>query len=117
LQLVRKVGDLTDHYALEVGPGPGSITRAILETDVRRLDVVEIDDRFLPTLQHVQEHAEGRMHIHQADILKTDVEAIWREAIPAEELAQFPQWNDGDLPPANIIGNLPFNIATPLIIK
>lgn len=38
-------------YVIEVGPGPGSITRAVLETNCRRLDVIEVDHRFVPPLE------------------------------------------------------------------
>lgn len=48
---MRKAGVREGDCVVEVGPGPGSITRAILETGCRRLDVVEIDGRFIPPLQ------------------------------------------------------------------
>jgi len=111
-KIVRKAGVKNDDIVVEIGPGPGGITRALLEKDTKRVDVVELDDRFLPTLEHLQSHSKGRLHIHSADILKTDIGQIWRDA----EVPIRP-WHDKSLPPLNIIGNLPFNIASPLIIK
>jgi len=112
-KIVRKAGNLVDKYVLEVGPGPGGITRAILETPCRRLDVVEIYRRFIPALEHLQSNDKmGRLHIHNENILKTEIEPIWENA----GLKILP-WLNNDLPSAHIIGNLPFNIATPLLIR
>ncbi|KAI1731115.1 ribosomal RNA adenine dimethylase domain-containing protein [Ditylenchus destructor] len=111
-RMVRMAGDVDSGFVAEIGPGPGSITRAILERHVDRLDVVELDERFIPPLEILKNASADRMHIHKGDILKTDIGSIWKEA-GAEKLA----WYDEELPPLNIVGNLPFNIATPLIIK
>ncbi|KAI1722302.1 ribosomal RNA adenine dimethylase domain-containing protein [Ditylenchus destructor] len=111
-KMVRMAGDVDSGFVAEIGPGPGSITRAILERHVDRLDVVELDERFIPPLEILKNASADRMHIHKGDILKTDIGSIWKDA-GAEKLA----WYDEELPPLNIIGNLPFNIATPLIIK
>jgi dimethyladenosine transferase 1 len=98
-------------FVIEIGPGPGGITRAILENDPQRLDVVEIDKQFIRPLEHLSRYADGRMKIHHADILKTDLEAIWTEA-------GCPRHNWWDEPPnLHVVGNLPFNIASPLIIR
>lgn len=79
-KLVRKAGDMSDAFVLEVGPGPGGITRAILEQPCRRLDVVELDKQFIPSLELLQDHAQGRLHIHQGDILRTNIDRIWEQA-------------------------------------
>lgn len=50
-RLVKSAGSLKGHHVCEVGPGPGGITRAILEAGVSRLVVIEMDTRFLPGLQ------------------------------------------------------------------
>lgn len=50
-KIVRKAGNLTDAYVYEVGPGPGGITRSILNANVAELLVVEKDTRFIPGLQ------------------------------------------------------------------
>jgi len=110
-KIARSAGNLTGCTVLEVGPGPGGITRAILESDCERLDVVEIDGRFLPALNHLAEASQGRLHVHKGNILKFNVEDLWRKTgIKRRE------WFDA-MPDLHLIGNLPFNIATPLIIK
>jgi dimethyladenosine transferase 1 len=49
--MVRKAGTMAEAFVLEVGPGPGGITRAILEQPCRRLDVVELDKQFIRPLE------------------------------------------------------------------
>ncbi|EYB90211.1 hypothetical protein Y032_0222g2614 [Ancylostoma ceylanicum] len=112
LQIVRGAGVEPGDWVCEVGPGPGGITRAILETGCDRLDVVEIDQRFIPPLEHLAEAAEDRLHIHHADVLKTNIGDLWGK----EGAGRSVEWSD-EPPPMHIIGNLPFNIASPLIIK
>lgn len=51
VKIISKAGNLSDNYVLEIGPGPGGITRGILETDCKRLDVIEIDKKFIPPLE------------------------------------------------------------------
>lgn len=48
---MRKAGNLRDAFVCEIGPGPGGISRAILEQDVQQFDVIELDGRFLPSLE------------------------------------------------------------------
>lgn len=110
-KIVRAAWVKEGDSVVEVGPGPGGITRAILETNCDRLDVVELDARFLPALQHLAEASSSRMHIHHADILKTDIGEIW-----TKHGLHRCDWYD-PLPPLHVIGNLPFNVATPVIIK
>jgi len=50
-KIVRAAGNITDGYVCEIGPGPGGITRAILEQNIKELAVVEKDSRFIPSLQ------------------------------------------------------------------
>ncbi|KAL3102542.1 hypothetical protein niasHT_020158 [Heterodera trifolii] len=110
-KMVRRAGDLTDAFVVEVGPGPGGITRAILEQPCKRLDVVEIDKQFLMPLQHLSNHSMERMNIHRADVLKFDIEQMWTDAGAAKC-----SWVE-ERPPFHIIGNLPFQVSTPLVIK
>uniref|UniRef100_A0A1I7YV17 rRNA adenine N(6)-methyltransferase n=1 Tax=Steinernema glaseri TaxID=37863 RepID=A0A1I7YV17_9BILA len=111
-KIARQAGDMTDGHIVEIGPGPGGITRAILEQPCKRLDVVELDHRFLPPLQHLSEASNGRMHIHHGDALKVDIGEIWR----ADGTLPVTPWYE-DVNNCHIVGNLPFNIASPLIIK
>ncbi|KAI3410038.1 hypothetical protein GPALN_006402 [Globodera pallida] len=110
-KICNKVGDMSDAFVLEIGPGPGGITRAIIEHPCRRLDVVEIDRQFRSSLEHLSQRADDRMHMHMSNILKLDVEQLWTDAG-----ASKCSWHEKQ-PPFHIIGNLPFHIATPLIIK
>ncbi|CAJ0944624.1 unnamed protein product, partial [Mesorhabditis belari] len=111
-KIVRTAGINEGDWVCEVGPGPGGITRAILDRGVSRCDVIELDQRMLPALRHVGEAAGGRLHVHHGDVLKTEIGDIWTEA----GCSHGSQWTD-DPPRLHIVGNLPFNIASPLIIK
>lgn len=108
-KIVRKAGSLTDAYVYEVGPGPGGITRSILNAGVAQLLVVEKDSRFLPGLQMLSDAAPGKLRVVHGDVLTFKVERAFPESLKR-------QWED-DPPNVHIIGNLPFNVSTPLIIK
>uniref|UniRef100_A0A0N5AXR4 rRNA adenine N(6)-methyltransferase n=1 Tax=Syphacia muris TaxID=451379 RepID=A0A0N5AXR4_9BILA len=110
-KIVRQAGIKDSDAVVEVGPGPGGITRSILETNCKRLDVIEIDHRFIPALQLLAEASDSRLFIHHKDVLKTNIGNIWQKAGIKPS-----SWID-EPPPLHIIGNLPFNISTPLIIK
>ncbi|XP_013866076.1 dimethyladenosine transferase 1, mitochondrial [Austrofundulus limnaeus] len=108
-KLVRSAGNLNGAHVCEVGPGPGGLTRSILNAGVADLLVVEKDSRFLPGLKLLSEAAPDRMRIAHADILTYKLE----RRFPAE-LSK--PWED-EPPNLHIIGNLPFNVSTPLIIR
>lgn len=101
LNLTRRIaaaaGDLTIGATIEVGPGPGGLTRALLAAGATALTVIERDRRFLPALEEISAHAPGRLSILLADALETDVAAI-------------------GAPPRRIVANLPYNVGTPLLI-
>lgn len=101
LNVTRKIARLAGPFAgdtvIEVGPGPGGLTRALLEGDAGAVVVVEKDRRFLPLLEELKS-AEPRLEIVQGDALKV------REA----DLAAGP---------AHVVSNLPYNVGTPLLIK
>ncbi|NP_001349321.1 dimethyladenosine transferase 1, mitochondrial [Pan troglodytes] len=108
-KIVRKAGNLTNAYVYEVGPGPGGITRSILNADVAELLVVEKDTRFIPGLQMLSDAAPGKLRIVHGDVLTFKVEKAFSESLKRP-------WED-DPPNVHIIGNLPFSVSTPLIIK
>ncbi|XP_036104506.1 dimethyladenosine transferase 1, mitochondrial [Molossus molossus] len=108
-KIVRKAGNLTNAYVYEVGPGPGGITRSILNASVAELLVVEKDSRFIPGLQMLSDAAPGKLRIVHGDVLTFKIEKAFPECLKR-------QWED-DPPNVHIIGNLPFNVSTPLIIK
>ena len=96
-KIARGAGNLTGKTIIEIGPGPGGLTRALLDTDAAQVIAVEFDPRAVAALASLQEAYPGRLTIIQADALKTDCTTL------------------GQAPRA-IIANLPYNIATPLLI-
>nr|XP_010992330.2 dimethyladenosine transferase 1, mitochondrial [Camelus dromedarius] len=108
-KIVRKAGNLTDAYVYEVGPGPGGITRSILNASVAELLVVEKDSRFILGLQMLSDAAPGKLRVVHGDVLTFKVERAFPQSLKR-------CWED-DPPNVYIIGNLPFNVSTPLIIK
>ncbi|CAD5205582.1 unnamed protein product [Bursaphelenchus okinawaensis] len=110
-KVVRSSGLKPNGYALEIGPGPGGITRAILEKNPQRFDVVEIDNQFKEPLEVLREASDNVLNIHMGNVLKTDLGEIMEEA----GLQKVPWWDEP--PNYRLIGNLPFNIASPLIIQ
>ncbi|KAL2792842.1 dimethyladenosine transferase 1, mitochondrial isoform 2 [Daubentonia madagascariensis] len=108
-KIVRKAGNLTNAYVYEVGPGPGGITRSILNANIAELLVVEKDTRFIPGLQMLSDAAPGKLRIVHGDVLTFKIEKAFPESLKRP-------WED-DPPNVHIIGNLPFSVSTPLIIK
>lgn len=95
-RIARQAGPLEGHDVVEVGPGPGGLTRALLAEGARRVVAVEKDPRCLPALAEIAGHYPGQLEIIEGDALGTDVAAVVRQ-------------------PARIIANLPYNVATPLL--
>lgn len=110
-KIVRAAGDITGHRVLEVGPGPGGITRSIIRKSPEHLVVVEKDRRFLPTLELLAEAVIGhnRMDIYFGDILKFPIETAFPDAPKSDWM--------GKRAPVHLIGNLPFAISTKLLIN
>lgn len=108
-KLVSAAGRIKNGYVCEVGPGAGSLTRIILSKDVTQLLVVEKDKRFKPPLDMLQEASNGRMSVVWGDVLSHNLANSFPEEARRE-------WSDQP-PNIHIIGNLPFNVATPLIIR
>ncbi|XP_029452570.1 dimethyladenosine transferase 1, mitochondrial isoform X3 [Rhinatrema bivittatum] len=108
-KIVRKAGKLRDTYVFEVGPGPGGITRSILNAGVTKLLVVEKDTRFIPGLKMLDEAAPGKLQIVHGDILTYKMERAFPKSLKKD-------WED-DPPDVHILGNLPFSVSTHLIIK
>ena len=101
-KIARLAGPLDGHAVIEVGPGPGGLTRALLETGATVI-AVEKDDRFGPLLAELAGAADGRLTVVQADALEVDEAALLATAAPGLE--------------AHIVANLPYNISAPLLIK
>lgn len=104
-KIARTAGDLTNAAVIEVGPGPGGLTRAILALGARKVVAVERDGRCLPALTEIADHYPGRLEVIEGDALKTDFAAI---------AARLRQDVEG---PVRIIANLPYNIGTQLLVN
>ena len=96
-RIARAAGSLETHTIVEIGPGPGGLTRALLALGARRVIAVERDDRAIAALQEVAARYPGRLDVVAADALEFD---------PRPMLG-------GDR--AKIVANLPYNIATALL--
>ncbi len=98
-RIARASGALAGVHVVEVGPGPGGLTRALLAEGAASVTAVEMDDRCLPALAEIAAHYSGKLEIIHADALEIDPAAL-----------------AGGRSPARIVANLPYNVATPLII-
>lgn len=110
-KIVRAAGNIENGYVLEVGPGPGSITRSIISRYPKHLVVVEKDRRFMPSLEILADSTKDlvRMDIVRDDILKYQCEHAFPDC-PKHE------WEDKRAN-VHLIGNLPFAISTRLLIN
>lgn len=97
-KIARQAGDLSACDVLEVGPGPGGLTRGLLAEGARRVLAVEKDSRCLPALAEVAAAYPGRLEVLNADALEID---------PLAHLT----------PPIRIVANLPYNVGTELLIR
>ena len=97
-RIARAAGPLEGVTVVEIGPGPGGLTRALLATGASRVIAVERDERALGPLQEIAAHYPGRLEIVLGDAMTFDPR---------------PMLNGG---PARIVANLPYNIGTQLLI-
>ena len=97
-KIARAAGDLTGCDVIEVGPGPGGLTRGLLAEGARRVLAIEKDDRALPALAEIAEAYPGRLEVIHGDALEIDPLAYLR-------------------PPIRICANLPYNVGTELLIR
>jgi 16S rRNA (adenine1518-N6/adenine1519-N6)-dimethyltransferase len=95
-RIARSAAPLDDVTIVEVGPGPGGLTRALLLEGARKVIAIEKDKRALPALEEIAVHYPGRLEIIEADALDYE----------------FPAHAAGE---AKIVANLPYNVATPLL--
>jgi len=97
-KIARQAGDLGQSDILEIGPGPGGLTRGLLAEGARRVLAVEKDARCLPALAEIAAAYPGRLEVLNADALEID---------PLTHLA----------PPVRIVANLPYNVGTELLTR
>ena len=98
-RIARAAEPLESVTVVEIGPGPGGLTRALLALGARRLIAIERDERTVAALREIAQRYPGRLDIVAGDALKTDVPAL----LGPER--------------ARIVANLPFNIATALLVN
>ena len=97
-KIARLAGDLEGYDVLEVGPGPGGLTRGLLASGARRVIALEKDPRCIPALIEIAEVYPGQLDIFNADALDFDV----RSHLTV---------------PIRIVANLPYNVGTELLIR
>jgi 16S rRNA (adenine1518-N6/adenine1519-N6)-dimethyltransferase len=102
-KIVREAGPLAGKAVVEVGPGPGGLTRALLESDADHVLAIEKDPRFVAQLADLASAAPGRLTVVEADALTADEGALLSGAAPDR--------------PVTVVANLPYNVATPLLVK
>ncbi|MGL5736854.1 MAG: 16S rRNA (adenine(1518)-N(6)/adenine(1519)-N(6))-dimethyltransferase RsmA, partial [Beijerinckiaceae bacterium] len=97
-RIAREAGPLADAVVIEVGPGPGGLTRALLAGGARRVIAIERDERFLPALADIAAHYPDRLTIVHADALMADLSALAGG-------------------PYRVVANLPYNVGTELLVR
>ncbi len=97
-RIARAAGPLADVTVIEIGPGPGGLTRALLMEGARQVIAIERDDRALAALAEISAAFPGRLTVIPGDALEVDYAAL------------------AGGQPVKIVANLPYNIATPLLI-
>ena len=97
-KIARLAGDLSGSDILEIGPGPGGLTRGLLAEGARRVLAIEKDSRCLAALKDIQSRYPGRLDVVNVDALEFD---------PSEHLTA----------PIKVVANLPYNVGTELLIR
>lgn len=98
LRIARAAGDLSSHNIIEIGPGPGGLTRSLLAEGAQHVFAVERDERCIAALEELSQNYPGQLHVSNGDATKIDITSI----APAPRL---------------IVANLPYNVSTVLWIS
>ena len=97
-RIARAAGSLADGTTIEIGPGPGGLTRALLIEGASRVVAIEVDPRAITALAELQAAAGGRLEVREGDALQIDVATLGAA-------------------PRRIVANLPYNVSTALLIR
>ena len=97
-KIARQAGDLAGADVLEIGPGPGGLTRGLLAEGARHVLAIEKDARCLPALNEIAQAYPGRLTVLEGDALHID---------PLDHLT----------PPIRVAANLPYNVGTELLVR
>jgi 16S rRNA (adenine1518-N6/adenine1519-N6)-dimethyltransferase len=95
-RIVRAAGDLHGRHVIEIGPGPGGLTRALLDAGPRSVTAVEIDPRAVAAIEELGA-ADSRLRVLACDAMQIDLAAHAH-------------------PPCQVVANLPYNVASPLLV-
>src|SRR4051812_24261463 len=98
-RIARAAGPLAGVSVVEVGPGPGGLTRALLTEGAAHVIAIERDDRAISALGEIGAHYPGRLTVVADDAMGFDVAPLLRGG------------------PARVVANLPYNIATALLVS
>jgi 16S rRNA (adenine1518-N6/adenine1519-N6)-dimethyltransferase len=97
-RIARAAGDLSGRNVIEIGPGPGGLTRALLESGAARIVAIELDKRAVAAIEALAAVSDGRLRVIEADAMRVDLP----DQVPA---------------PRQIVANLPYNVASPLLVR
>ncbi|WP_260987483.1 16S rRNA (adenine(1518)-N(6)/adenine(1519)-N(6))-dimethyltransferase RsmA [Roseomonas gilardii] len=97
-RVARQAGDLAGRHVVEVGPGPGGLTRALLASPAAHVTAIELDRRAIAALAELSAAFPGRLTVMEADALSVDAAAITGA-------------------PRKVVANLPYNVGTPLLVN
>lgn len=95
-KIAKQIKDISSKHVIEIGPGPGGLTRSLLRAGAKSVTAIEFDPRAVGALQDLVAASGGRLNIVQKDALSLDVSTLCEA-------------------PRVIAANLPYNIATPLL--
>jgi 16S rRNA (adenine1518-N6/adenine1519-N6)-dimethyltransferase len=97
-RIARSAAPLSPGTVVEVGPGPGGLTRALLLEGASSVVAIEVDTRAIAALQELEQAAKGRLQVIEGDALKIDLATLGP-------------------PPRRIVANLPYNVSTALLVR
>ncbi len=97
-RIVREAGDLAGRHIIEIGPGPGGLTRSLLASAAADVVAIELDRRAIGAMMELVETAGGRLQVIEGDARSVDLASL----VPA---------------PRQVVANLPYNVASPLLVR
>lgn len=97
-RIARAAGNLSGHHVIEIGPGPGGLTRALLATEALHVTAIEKDARCIAALASLKETYPDRLTLHDADALTMNLP-------------------DVGCAPRAVVANLPYNVGTALMVQ
>jgi 16S rRNA (adenine1518-N6/adenine1519-N6)-dimethyltransferase len=97
-KIARSAAPLDGFTIIEVGPGPGGLTRALLAEGASQVIAIERDHRVMPALSAINNHYNGKLHVIEADAMAQNISTLTQT-------------------PVKIVSNLPYNIGTPLLLR